>query len=358
MTHATRVVWPAALRSSLLALVLAVLPAAGAGQEDLPLHVRRLSERVLVTWHCEHLQGTNMAVIVTAEGLVIIDTGLSPTLVGRQRSRVEAELGRSDFRYLINTHMHNDHAFANEVFPEATVVGPERGVAALDQEVKRIPELIERLQGGRASFSEWAAQTSPDSAEGREAREGVAAFDVGIADLEKGITPRYPTETFRGLLALDLGDVRIELFEFAGLHSDSDILIVVPEERMLFTGDVFWGGQLPTVQVRTAHDLQQLLNHWKVILDAYPDLEVIVPGHSDVPLTLEDFKGMYAYVSRLWSDVKAAKASGRSVLQFMAGHDFAERYPEVASFRHMRGEYNIHQHNIYMLWQLANDEAG
>ncbi|MEJ2679608.1 MAG: MBL fold metallo-hydrolase, partial [Gemmatimonadota bacterium] len=236
MTHATRVIPFAVLRSPLLlALSLAVLAAGAAGQEELPLNARRLSDRVLVTWHCDHFQGTNMAVVATADGLVIIDTGLSPTLVRRQRSRVEAELGRSDFRYLINTHMHNDHAFANEVFPEATVLGPARAAAALKQEVARIPELLDRLRRGRDSLGEWAAATSPDSAEGQQAREGVAAFSVGIADLEKGIEPRFPTLTFQGRHTLVLGDVHIELFEFAGLHSDSDILIVVPEERMLFT---------------------------------------------------------------------------------------------------------------------------
>jgi glyoxylase-like metal-dependent hydrolase (beta-lactamase superfamily II) len=358
MTHAARGCRSAALLCPLLVLVLAASPAACAAQEELPLNVRRVSDRVLVTWHCDHFQGTNMAVIATAEGLVIIDTGLSPTLVRKQRSRVESELGRSDFRYLINTHMHNDHAFANEVFPEATVVGPARGVAALKLEMERIPELLERLRRGRASFEEWAAEVPADSAGGQQAREGVAAFGVGIADLERGITPRYPTSTFHGRHTLDLGDVHVELYKFAGLHSDSDILIVVPEERMLFTGDVFWGGQLPVLRVGTRGDLHQLLDHWAMILERYPDLEIVVPGHSDVPLTVDGFRGMHAYVSRLWTDVKAARSSGRTILQFLAGHDFAERYPEVASFGHMRGEYNLHQHNIYMLWQLADDEAG
>lgn len=84
-------------------------------------------------------------------------------------------------------------AFANEVFPEARVVGPEGSVASLQREVASIPSLLERLRRSRDSYAEWAAATSPDSVEGREAREGVAAFELGIADLEQGIEPRYPT---------------------------------------------------------------------------------------------------------------------------------------------------------------------
>lgn len=355
MKRATHAAHVRTLRCLLLASIPAVLPTAAVdAQDDIKINMRWLSDRVLLTWGCDHFQGTHMAVIVTAEGLVVIDTGLSPTTVRRQRELVERQLGRSDFRYLVNTHMHNDHAFANEVFPEATVVGPEGGAAALEREVASIPSLLERLRRSRDSYAEWAGATSPDSVEGRQAREGVAAFDVGIADLERGIEPRYPTSTFRARRTLDLGDVHLELFEFRGFHSDSDILILLPEERMVFTGDVFWGGQLPVLQVRTSAELDRLLAHWKTILEECPDLAHAIPAHSDVPLTVEQFRGMYAYLSRLSSDVRTAKASGTGIVRFLMQNAFAERYPEVAEFRHVRREYNLHQHNIYTMWYLAD----
>jgi len=322
-------------------------------QDQIPINSKWLSDRVLVTWACDYFQGTNMAVVVTGQGLLIIDTGLSPSTVRRQRDLVEQELGRSDFRYLVNTHLHNDHAFANEVFPEATVVAHGNGVAALEREVDQIPELLERVRRGRESYREWAAGTSPDSVEGRHAREGVAAFDVGIADLEAGIEPRYPTVTFDDHHTLRLGDVRLDLFAFTGFHSDSDILILIPEERMLFTGDVFWGGQLPMLGEVTADEFHRLIDNWETILETAPDLETIVPGHSDVPLTVDQFRGMYQYLSRLWTDVQAARDAGTPLVRFLIGHDFKQRYPEVADYNYIRREYNLHQHNIYVLWQLA-----
>ena len=127
--------------------ISASLPAVPAqGQEEISINSHRLSERVLVTWGCDYFQGTNMIVLTTSEGLVVIDTGLSPTTVRRQREMIEQELGRNDFRYIINTHVHNDHAFANEVFPEATVVGHEQSVAEMRREVDLIPELLDRLR--------------------------------------------------------------------------------------------------------------------------------------------------------------------------------------------------------------------
>lgn len=167
-------------------------------QEAIPVNLRRVSERVLVTWSCDRFQGTNMAVLATDSGLVLIDTGLSGSMVRRQRARIEAELGRDDFRFLINTHMHNDHAFANEVFPEATVVGPAGSVAALEREVSRIPDLLGRLRESRSSWSDWAAETRPDSAEGLLAREGVAAVWESPTSREGSIRARRRTRSRRG----------------------------------------------------------------------------------------------------------------------------------------------------------------
>jgi glyoxylase-like metal-dependent hydrolase (beta-lactamase superfamily II) len=147
-------------------------------------------------------------------------------------------------------------------------------------------------------------------------------------------------------------DVRVELFDFTGFHSDSDILILIPEERTLFTGDVFWGGNLPVLRELTAAAFQRLMDNWKTILETTPDLETIVPGHSDVPLTVAGFREMYAYLSRLWDDVRAAKADETSLIRFLMQNDLKGRYPEVAEYTWVRRDYNLHQHNIYMLWQL------
>ena len=296
-----------------------------------------------------------MAVLVSEEGLVVVDTGLSPSTVRRQRALVEEELGRSDFRFLINTHMHNDHAFANNVFPEATVVGPTVGIEALQDEVERIPELLGRLKVSQASYTEWAAAASPDSVEGKQAREGIAAFAVGIADIESGIQPRYPTVTFDGHHTLDAGGLRLDLFQFPGLHSESDILILVPSERMLFTGDVFWGGQLPLLRTNSRDEFQRLLDYWKTILETVPDLEHVIPGHSNVPLTVGQFRGMYSYLDRLWSDVREAREAGKPLLRFLMENGFRQRYPEVADFNFIQRDYNLHQHNIYVLWGFAGD---
>ena len=262
--------------------LLTIVPSATvAAQEDIGIFSKRFGDRVLVSWACRYFQGTNMGVIITREGLVLIDTGLSPTTVRRQRAEVERELGRSDFKYLINTHMHNDHAFANEVFPEAIVVAHESGVEAMKREVEMIPDLIGRLRSSRDSYREASAHISPESGDYERAREGIAAFEIGIADLERGITPRYPTLTFPDHLTLDMGDLEIELFAFGGLHSEADIQILLPSERILFVGDFSPSGSLPFIREESAKHLPRLLATWKTILDTCPE---VLPSVARSPL--------------------------------------------------------------------------
>jgi glyoxylase-like metal-dependent hydrolase (beta-lactamase superfamily II) len=152
---------------------------------------------------------------------------------------------------------------------------------------------------------------------------------------------------------MQVGGLRLELFQFPGFHSASDILILVPDERLLFTGDVFWGGQLPLLRIESREEFQRLLEYWSTILEMTPDLEYVIPGHSDVPLSVEQFRGMYAYLDRLWADVKEARAAEKPLLRFMMENDFRQRYPEVADFNFAVQDYNLHQHNIYMLWGFA-----
>ena len=127
---------------------------------------------------------------------------------------------------------------------------------------------------------------------------------------------------------------------------------------MLFTGDIFWGGQLPFLREQTADEFRQLIDTWRVILEISPDLETMVPGHSDAPLTVDHFREMYQYLSGLWSDVQAAKEADTPLLRFLIGNNFKERYPEVADYNYIQRDYNLHQHNIYIMWGLAGHTPG
>ena len=85
----------------------------------------RLTERVWVCQiqYAEQKPKGFFPVIVSRDGLVVVDTPMFPSEARAMRAAIIDELGRSDFLYLINTHHHWDHTMGNQFFREATIVG-------------------------------------------------------------------------------------------------------------------------------------------------------------------------------------------------------------------------------------------
>jgi len=54
----------------------------------------------------------------------------------------------------------------------------------------------------------------------------------------EGITATLPTRTFEGRLDLRLGDKEVRLIQVGPAHTRGDVLVSVPHDRTLFTGDI------------------------------------------------------------------------------------------------------------------------
>ena len=89
--------------------VLAFLPVAAESIAGLPLHVQKIEPGVVRVWVGDHISSTAVSAIATKKGIVVIDTTNIPKLDEAFRKIIARELGRNDFKYLINTHGHGDH---------------------------------------------------------------------------------------------------------------------------------------------------------------------------------------------------------------------------------------------------------
>ncbi|MGA4543560.1 MBL fold metallo-hydrolase [Uniformispora flossi] len=114
-------------------------------------------------------------------------------------------------RTLVNTHAHGDHTFGNFAFaPEATVIGHDLARAEI-------------VANGHMLRDLW-----PDTEWG-----------------EFPIVP--PSVTFPTRLTLHVGDILVELIHVGPAHTTGDVVAWLPEERVLFAGDVLLSGCTPFV---------------------------------------------------------------------------------------------------------------
>src|SRR5438477_8435725 len=107
------------------------------------------------------------------------------------------------------------------------------------------------------------------------------------------ITLTPPTKTFEDELTLKVGDKEVHLIEVGPAHTLGDTLVYIPEDRVVFTGDILFIGGHP---IMWAGPTSNWLRACDRILEM--DVETIVPGHG--PITdkkgVEQVKGYLQYV--------------------------------------------------------------
>jgi cyclase len=244
------------------------------------------------------LRGCNPSMVVTGDGVVIVDTPQLPTKAVAMRAEAEA-IG--PIRYVVNTEHHVDHIFGNYYFKGAGQVVHHQGV--YDNFMEVTPAL------DSYAYAHEAVPTDDP--------EGEAIFpdrDTYFADPGKG------TIVFTGDLTLRVGDHTFELLHTPG-HTPGQIAVHVPEERVVFTGD-------PIFSECQTWLMGSNITQWLAALDRIAKLDVdrVVPGHGEVVTP--------AYLARQrrnlldWAQAVAdAVANGWTREETVARVNFADRYP-------------------------------
>jgi glyoxylase-like metal-dependent hydrolase (beta-lactamase superfamily II) len=150
------------------------------------------------------------------------------------------------FNRVVNTHHHSDHVLGNQFFLPAEIVGHEFcRQAVVDAQFGAIPSFWQKREG-------WA--------------DGTEVFRK---------TP--PVTTFNDKVTYHYGDLRVELLFVGPAHTWGDVLIHVPQHKILFAADTAFYYVAPACQ--SAH-----VTKWIEVVDkiAGMDVETIVPGHGPI----------------------------------------------------------------------------
>ena len=108
-----------------LLLIVILIPIINFSKEVVKINETQITDNVIV-YNIEGLQSTNITVIDTDKGLVVIDSETSPVFADVIRKNIEETHEAKSIRYLINTHDHGDHTYGNQVFANATIIGHDR----------------------------------------------------------------------------------------------------------------------------------------------------------------------------------------------------------------------------------------
>jgi glyoxylase-like metal-dependent hydrolase (beta-lactamase superfamily II) len=215
----------------------------------------------------------NAGFVIGDDGVVVIDTFFTEDAA---RQLLAAIQGRTKLpiKYVVNTHYHIDHVAGNGVFAKT-------GTAILAQRNVRGWIHTENLRL-MADFitPELKAMT-----------ETIAA----------------PTVDYEDASHLYLGSRAVHVRSFPG-HTGGDSIVVVPDAKVAFLGDLFWRNMLPTL-------IDASTREWVETLDAIAAMDepgyTFVPGHGDVG-NVQDIAAFRDYLMTLRTFVADARAQGKA----------------------------------------------
>ena len=325
-----------------LALFFLILCATGAAAEEisgLPLHLNKLGSKVVRVWVGDHVSSTATTAIATERGIVVIDTLGCPGIDAGLRKVIARELGRDDFKFLINTHGHGDHTQGNSVYADCVIVAHELVPGEMRKSFEERKDAIQWYEQHLPELrKELEKKTAGDP--GRDAmKERLVSDTIQYEVLRSDAMPALPSVTFSDRMSLDLGDTIFELYYTGGMHSAGDIAILDVRDGLLFTGDTMadaWLNETPgclasfVARHGVRHDFPLLLKNWEILLGRKDGIKKLLTGHWNGELTMKGFEDRAGYIRTLWDETNRSFSEGRSIRDLLVACDIKKRFPGLA----------------------------
>jgi cyclase len=247
-----------------------------AAAQDLGPHFKKIKDGIYV--YAQKPADSNAGIILTQEGIVLIDSGHNPP-DSQAILKAVKQLTSQPIRFLINTEPHSDHTTGHFLFsPPAIIIAHEGATDSMKKAYN--PQRNEKLM---ADY--------PDM------RESFKGF--------KMITPQIE---YRDKMTLNVGERTFELYYLKNVHSEADTAIWLPRERVIFSAAV--AGVKRFSNLRPSVQIEDMISAMKMMKSLNP--EIVVPGHGP-PGTTKIFDDSIQYYTLLLERVGKMAKEGKSL---------------------------------------------
>jgi cyclase len=249
----------------------------------------------------------NTAIIEDDDGVTVVDTHSKPSAARVIVQRLR-ELTRKPVRFVVNTHFHWDHWHGNEVYPAAypgaeVVTNQLTREAMVRKGLKRIQDHVRTVPAEIVKLRADLAAASPD-------RRPTLERDLRLAEAYlaevTALKPALPTLAFERTMTLYRRDREIHLLYLGRAHTEGDVFVYLPREKVVITGDAVIGW--------TPYMGDGYPEDWAATLDRLAQLDFthIIMGHGDVAGRdwLRTFRG---YVHDMVEAVRRESATGATL---------------------------------------------
>lgn len=256
---------------------VSILFAGGTGAQPMP--ERKVVEVADGVYAATGYASNNMGFIVTDEGVVVIDTGMTPELGAEFLADIRRHT-EQPIRYVIYTHYHYDHVDGGVTFQAP-------GVQFIAQE-----NLVWNLKN----------------------LKGLEQVNQSVLGQPREAPTVYPDITYRDAKTLQLGSHEIRLYHALG-ETDDATLVYLPQEQVIFIGD------LNNANLGSPVLPEGYPEGFVAAVDLIESLapQVIVPGHGRIEdTTLASLQAMREVTVWLMARVREAVGDGLNLEESLA----------------------------------------
>ena len=245
--------------------------------------------------------GSNSAVLITDEGVLVVDSRMHPDDAKRLLADIR-EITDAPIRYVVNSQFHGDHYMGNVVFQRegATFIAHEDTQAVIK----------DRFQ--------FEVENRPFAARGQDPNEVVLVL---------------PDILFDSTMTLNLGGLDVELIYLGPGQNLGDTLTYFPHAKALHTGGVFHSNSWANTSYTPSFD------GWLDVLRAMMeiDAEIYLPPHGPIAKA-EDVEAFTQFIAELTISVRDAHKAGMTLDEILQTLKF-ESYSEWRGYE--RREQNL-----------------
>ena len=252
---------------------------------DTLIKVQKVNDRTVVV----NFGFDAVTAIKTMHGIVLVDAGISTVLTDKYRNTIENVFHQNDYVYVINTHGHHDHIAGNGIFSKAKVVGHENCKNDISERWTNPEKSMINLSKIVEDYEQQLQQAMPNTSGWNDIFTQKIRYMSAFWDVKNHVSVKLPDITFSDSLKIELGDTTIEMIYFGKFHSNSDILIYVPEIRVLFVGDLFSKYGRPGMSNSLITDEIRWMQAIEWIKRRTNNIETIIDGHGQL-LSTDDVK--------------------------------------------------------------------
>jgi cyclase len=281
--------------------------------------IREIAPNVFVE---TEFHGANVAFIVTGEGVILIDTPMLPDQARLWLAEIQR---RTDEKilYIINTDHHRAHVIGNQHFPGARVIAHEHAwkemksygdsfrMRLLNMYRDRIPEAVK----------EW----------------------------KRSLEIIKPEITLTDRMVLFHGDKEIHLIPVGG-HTPATIVVYLPNEKLLFSGDVVVTNRPPFLSQGDTREWLQALTYLRKLR-----YDILIPGHGE-PTGKEATETMSEFLRTVRRKVRSAYRAGMSKADTARSLSHLIRYWPIPPFEKPKADRRF-KSGLGRVWNEVRAEA-